>query len=78
MKTILLKNYKCKLKDYSTFFKIKVKYNTHERKLKKKNKRRDRRKKGIRKKINFEWINNVREKLRIIEMRKIKIYKKKF
>lgn len=54
MKTILLKNYKCKLKDYSTFFKIKVKYNTHERKLKKKNKRRDRRKKRIRKKINFE------------------------
>lgn len=45
MKTILLKNYKCKLKDYSTFFKMKVKYNTHERKLKKKNKRRDRRKK---------------------------------
>lgn len=36
MKTILSKNYKCKLKDYSTFFKMKVKYNTHERKLKKK------------------------------------------
>lgn len=56
MKTILLKNYKCKLKDYSTFFKIKVKYNMHERKLKKKNKRRDRRKKGNKKKnkINFE------------------------
>jgi len=53
IKTILSKNYKCKLKDYSTFFKMKVKYNTHERKLKKKNERRDKRKKGIRKKIKL-------------------------